>query len=311
MNINTIVMLLVGIFLLVKGADLLVEGAGELATKLRVPAMIVGLTVVAFGTSAPEAAVSITSALEHANAIAISNVIGSNIFDILAITGITALICKIKINYKILRQDYLFLLVGSVLFLIFILTDHYITRIEGLIFLLILFSYLAALIYKLKRSDNKLKVGTVHLSNMSIILYIIVGIVFIIYGSDVVIASSKDIAISLGMSETLVGLTIVSIGTSLPELITSITAAYHKNTDLALGNILGSCIFNIFFIIGIIPFITPIPVTTSMITDVVMMLACVIIIYILAYDKLDFDRKDGIILLILFIIYMTYIIIRN
>lgn len=311
MNIITIIMLLVGFFLLVKGADLFVEGASDLATKLKVPAMIIGLTIVAFGTSAPETAVSITSALEHSNAIAISNVVGSNIFNLLAVIGATAVICKIKLDYSILKQDYLFLVIGSVLFLIFILSGRVLSSLEGLIFIVIICAYVGAIIYKIKHENKDMPVGNVHLSNMRIILYIVLGLVFILYGSDVVVASAKEIALSLGMSETLVGLTIVSIGTSLPELITSITAAYHKNTDLALGNVLGSCIFNIFMIIGLTTFITPIAVTPVMIIDVIIMIACVIITYILAYDKSDFNKKDGIILLILFIIYMAYIIIRN
>ncbi|PAV07165.1 hypothetical protein ASJ82_05685 [Methanosphaera cuniculi] len=294
-----------------KGADLFVEGASDLATKLKVPAMIIGLTIVAFGTSAPETAVSITSALEHSNAIAISNVVGSNIFNLLAVIGATSVICKIKLDYSILKQDYLFLVIGSVLFLIFILSGRVISSLEGFIFILIICAYVGAIIYKIKHKNKDMPVGHVHLSNMRIILYIVLGLVFILYGSDVVVASAKEIALSLGMSETLVGLTIVSIGTSLPELITSITAAYHKNTDLALGNVLGSCIFNIFMIIGLTTFITPIAVTPVMIIDVIIMLVCVIITYVLAYDKSDFNKKDGIILLILFIIYMAYIIIRN
>lgn len=294
-----------------KGADLFVEGASDLATKLKVPAMIIGLTIVAFGTSAPETAVSITSALEHSNAIAISNVVGSNIFNLLAVIGATSVICKIKLDYSILKQDYLFLVIGSVLFLIFILSGRIISSLEGFIFILIICAYVGAIIYKIKHKNKDMPVGHVHLSNMRIILYIVLGLVFILYGSDVVVASAKEIALSLGMSETLVGLTIVSIGTSLPELITSITAAYHKNTDLALGNVLGSCIFNIFMIIGLTTFITPIAVTPVMIIDVIIMLVCVIITYVLAYDKSDFNKKDGIILLILFIIYMAYIIIRN
>ena len=294
-----------------KGADLFVEGASDLATKLKVPAMIIGLTIVAFGTSAPETAVSITSALEHSNAIAISNVVGSNIFNLLAVIGATSVICKIKLDYSILKQDYLFLVIGSVLFLIYILSGRVISSLEGFIFILIICAYVGAIIYKIKHKNKDMPVGHVHLSNMRIILYIVLGLVFILYGSDVVVASAKEIALSLGMSETLVGLTIVSIGTSLPELITSITAAYHKNTDLALGNVLGSCIFNIFMIIGLTTFITPIAVTPVMIIDVIIMLVCVIITYVLAYDKSDFNKKDGIILLILFIIYMAYIIIRN
>ena len=154
-------------------------------------------------------------------------------------------------------------------------------------------------------------VGTTHLSNIMIVLFIIVGLAFILIGSDLVVDASKDIALSLGMSETLVGLTIVSIGTSLPELMTSVTAAYNKNTGIAIGNAVGSCIFNILFIVGLTTTITPIATTNVMVIDTIIMILALIITYILAYDKKDFNRKDGIILVSLFIVYMIYIIIRN
>ncbi len=311
MNLFTIVLLIVGFFLLIKGADLFVEGASDLATKLKVPAMIIGLTIVAFGTSAPEAAVSITSAMTQSNAIAVSNVIGSNIFNLLAVIGITAIIYKINVDDVSLKQDFLILILGSILLLIFIITSSQISRIEGIILLIIIIVYIAMLIIKSKKNSANMPVGNTHLTPTKIILYIIIGLIFILYGSDIVVASAKEIALSLGMSETLVGLTIVSIGTSLPELITSVTAAYHENTDLALGNAIGSSIFNILFILGLTTSITPIVTTNTMIIDTIIMLIFVVITFILAYDKRDFNKKDGIILLILFIIYMIYVIIRN
>lgn len=311
MDIITIILLLIGFVFLIKGADMFVDGASDLATKLKVPAMIIGLTIVAFGTSAPEAAVSITSALANSNAIAVSNILGSNIFNLLAVLGITSIMYKIDIKPVSLKQDFPILLGSSVLLLIFIVTGAQISRIEGILFLILIIAYVIYLIYKAKKDSENMPVGTTHLSSAKIGIYIVLGLILIIFGSDLVVDAAKDIALSIGMSETLVGLTIVSIGTSLPELMTSVTAAYNKNTEIAIGNAVGSCIFNILFILGITTAITPIATTNVMVIDTIIMLATVVITYILAYDKNDFNRKDGIILMTLFIIYMIYIIIRN
>ena len=311
MSILTIILLLVGFVFLIKGADLFVEGASDLATKLKIPAMIIGLTIVAFGTSAPEAAVSVSSALSGSNAIAISNVIGSNIFNMLAVIGITAIMYKIDITRDSLRQDFPILLLSSILLLVFIFTGSQISRVEGIILLALIIAYVAFLIIKARRQSDKMPVGTTHLTMPQIAIYILVGIIGIVIGGDLVVNSAKEIALSVGMSETLVGLTIVSIGTSLPELITSITAAYNKKTDIAIGNAIGSNIFNILLILGLTNTISPIKTTNIMFIDTLIMIVIVIITYILAYDKSDFNRKDGIILVGLFIVYMAYIIIRN
>lgn len=311
MSIITIIMLLVGFVFLIKGADLFVEGASDLATKLKIPSLIIGLTIVAFGTSAPEAAVSISSALSGSNAIAVSNVVGSNIFNLLGVIGITAILYKIDITKESLKQDFPILLGSSILLLIFIYTSSEISRIEGLILFLLLIAYIFMLIIKSRRESTNMPIGTTHLTMPKIILYILIGLVGIILGGNFVVDSAKEIALSLGMSETLVGLTIVSIGTSLPELITSVTAAYNKKTDIAIGNAIGSNIFNILLILGLTDMISPIATTNIMLIDTLMMIIIIIITYILAYDKSDFNRKDGIILVTIFIIYTIYIILRN
>lgn len=311
MSILTIILLLVGFVFLIKGADLFVEGASDLATKLKIPAMIIGLTIVAFGTSAPEAAVSVSSALSGSNAIAISNVIGSNIFNMLGVIGITAIMYKIDITRESLRHDFPILLLSSILLLVFIFTGSQISRVEGIILLALIIAYVAFLIIKARRQSDNMPVGTTHLTMPKIAIYILVGIIGIVIGGDLVVNSAKEIALSVGMSETLVGLTIVSIGTSLPELITSVTAAYNKKTDIAIGNAIGSNIFNILLILGLTNAISPIKTTNIMFIDTLIMIVMVIITYILAYDKNDFNRKDGIILVGLFIVYMAYIIIRN
>lgn len=311
MSILTIILLLVGFVFLIKGADFFVDGASDLATKLKIPAMIIGLTIVAFGTSAPEAAVSVSSALTGSNAIAVSNVIGSNIFNLLAVIGVTAIIYKINITKESLRQDFPVLLGSSLLLLLFIFTGSQISRIEGIILLVLIIVYITYLILKSKKESNNMPVGTVHLTTGRIVVYIVAGIAGIILGGNLVVESAKDIALSIGMSETLVGLTIVSIGTSLPELITSVTAAYNKKTDIAIGNAIGSNIFNVLFILGLTDTISPITTTGIMFTDTIIMIVITIITYILAYDKYDFNKKDGMILVGLFIVYMIYIILRN
>lgn len=311
MSILTIVLLLVGFVFLIKGADMFVDGASDLATKLKIPSMIIGLTIVAFGTSAPEAAVSVSSALSGSNAIAISNVVGSNIFNMLAVIGITAVLYKIDITRESLVHDFPIMLVSSILLLIFIFTGSQISRLEGILFMAMIIAYVAFLIYKSMKQSSKMPVGTTHLSNGYILVYIVIGIIGIILGGNLVVDSSKEIALSIGMSETLVGLTIVSIGTSLPELITSVTAAYNKKTDIAIGNAIGSCIFNILFILGLTNIISPIKTTNIMFIDTLIMIIVAVITYILAYDKKDFNRKDGLILIALFVIYMIYIILRN
>lgn len=311
MDILTIILLLVGFVFLIKGADLFVEGASDLATKLKIPAMIIGLTIVASGTSAPEAAVSVTSALTGSNAIAVSNVVGSNIFNTLVVIGATAIMVNLSVTKDTLKQDYPILIGSSLLLLLFIFTGSQISRIEGIILLILIILYIAFLISKSRKESKNMPVGTTHLTPTRIGLYIIIGIIGIALGGNFVVESSKDIALSLGMSETLVGLTIVSIGTSLPELITSLTAAYNKKTDIAIGNAMGSNIFNILFILGLTDSISPIPTTGIMFTDTLIMLVIIIISYLLAYKHTDFDRKDGLLLIGLFIVYMIYIILRN
>ena len=311
MEIMTFLILIIGFVFLIKGADFFVEGASDLATKLKIPSMIIGLTIVAFGTSIPELTVSVTSALSHSNAIAVSNVVGSNIFNMLAVIGITAILYKIDIGENVLKQDLPLLLISSILLALFIYTGNIISRIEGIIFLIIVIAYVLFLINRSKKESSDMPLEKSQMSIFKIIIYMIIGLAGVIIGGDFVVDASKNIAIGFGMSETLVGLTIVSIGTSLPELITSVTAAYNKNTEIALGNAVGSSIFNILFILGVTNTITPIKTTNVMAIDTIVMVFITILTMILAYDKKDFNRKDGIILVATFIIYMIYIIIRN
>ncbi len=310
MSIITIILLIVGFLFLIKGADIFVEGASDLATKFKIPSIIIGLTIVAFGTSLPEAAVSVTSGINHLNAIAISNVVGSNIFNLLGILGITALMSSITLKEDVVHKDFPVLILSSIILLIFAITGNQISRIEGIVLLISIVGYVGYLIIK-SQKNTTMPVSISKLSTEQVILYILLGLGGVIIGGNLVVNSATEIALACGMSETLVGLTIVAIGTSLPELVTSITAIKSEQPDIAVGNIVGSNIFNILFILGLTDTISPIKTDGSMIFDITIMTIITLITFYLAKDKSDFNRRDGMILFGMFIIYMIFIILRN
>ncbi len=304
-------LLLVGFLALIKGADYFVDGAASIASLLKIPSVVVGLTIVAFGTSAPEAAVSITAALNHSNAIAVSNVIGSNIFNLVVVLGMTAVITLIPVPRSILRKEFPFLIAVSFLMAVFILTGNSLTRPEGIIFLILIIGYVAWLVKDSlsKRASIEVEKPAFNLP-MSLVL-IVIGIFGIIFGGDLVVNNAKAIALTLGLSEKLVGLTIVSIGTSLPELVTSLVAARKGNVDIAVGNVVGSNIFNILFILGLSATITPIPVEFALMFDLVVMLAATLLCFFVAKRNEKLGKKEGIIFILLFLVYLAYIIVRN
>ena len=306
-----VVLLVVGFFFLIKGSDLFVDGASSIASILKIPTIIVGLTIVAFGTSAPEAAVSITSSLTGSNAMAVSNVIGSNLFNILMIIGVAALLGDLLMEKDVLKTDLPFLVGITILFAIFIIIGWDITHIEGIILLIILIAYIIHLIYSAKKTGAMGVVDKPKLSLPKSILFILIGLAGIILGGDLVVNSASDIAIALGMSETLVGLTIVAIGTSLPELVTSLTALKKGENQMVIGNVIGSNIFNILFVLGASSSISAIPLSSSMLIDVVFMIFVTVLCFIFGKTQDKYDKKEGIILIGLFIIYMAFAILRN
>ena len=306
-----VVLLLVGFVFLIKGSDFFVDGASSIASILKIPTIIVGLTIVALGTSAPEAAVSITSSLTGSNAMAVSNVIGSNLFNILMVIGIAALLGDLLMEKSVLNKDLPFLVLITILFAAFVVIGWNITNIEGIILLIILIAYLIYLIRSAKKSEDSDKVEEAKFSLPKSIVLIIIGLAGIILGGDLVVNSASDIAIALGMSETLVGLTIVAIGTSLPELVTSLTALKKGENQLVIGNVIGSNIFNILFVLGASSAISSIQLDSSMLIDVVFMIIVTIICFIFGKTQDKFDKKEGIILVLLFIIYMAFAILRN
>ena len=295
------VLLIVGFVFLIKGSDFFVDGASSIASLLKIPTIIVGLTIVAFGTSAPEAAVSITSAITGNNAMAVSNVIGSNLFNILMVIGISALLGELLMEKDVLNKDLPFLVGITVLFAAFIIIGWNVSQIEGIILLIILIAYVAHLIKSAKKSDNANVVEKPKFTLPYSILFIIIGLAGIVIGGDLVVNSASDIAIAFGMSETLVGLTIVAIGTSLPELVTSLTALKKGENQLVIGNVIGSNIFNILFVLGASSAITAISLDSSMLIDVTFMVFVTVLCFIFGKTQDKFDRKEGAILVALFI----------
>ena len=305
------VLLIVGFVFLIKGSDFFVDGASSIASLLKIPTIIVGLTIVAFGTSAPEAAVSITSAITGNNAMAVSNVIGSNLFNILMVIGISALLGELLMEKDVLNKDLPFLVGITVLFAAFIIIGWNVSQIEGIILLIILIAYVAHLIKSAKKSDNANVVEKPKFTLPYSILFIIIGLAGIVIGGDLVVNSASDIAIAFGMSEPLVGLTIVAIGTSLPELVTSLTALKKGENQLVIGNVIGSNIFNILFVLGASSAITAISLDSSMLIDVTFMVFVTVLCFIFGKTQDKFDRKGGAILVALFIADMIFAILRN
>ena len=267
-----IVLLLVGFVFLIKGSDLFVDGASSIASILKIPTIIVGLTIVAFGTSAPEAAVSITSSLTGSNALAVSNVIGSNLFNMLMVIGVSALLGDLLMEKSVLDKDLPFLVGITILFAVFIFIGWNISNIEGIILLIILAAYIFYLIRNARKSKDANEVEEAKMSLPKSIIFILIGIAGIVLGGDLVVDSASAIAIAFGMSETLVGLTIVAVGTSLPELVTSLTALKKGENQLVIGNVIGSNIFNILFVLGASSAISAIPLDSSLLIDVLFMI---------------------------------------
>lgn len=316
------ILLILGFILLIKGADIFVDGASSLAKKIGIPPVIVGLTIVSLGTSAPELAISLISSLNGNNDIAIGNVVGSNLFNSLMVLGITAIVLPLIIQKQKIKADFLVNI--SVSLLLFFLTfDSFfgkdyslISRIDGIILLVICIAYISYLVFKSVKTNVELTSEKDENINVFVkILLMFLGVSAIVFGGDFVVDSATNIAYNFGMSEKLVGLTIIAMGTSLPELVTSIVAALKGENDIALGNVLGSNIFNILLIIGLSSVISPISVTSSLIVDFAYLIAITLFIFALVFivkkPEKKLSRFEGAILVLLYIGYMAYIIIRN
>ncbi|MGI8387775.1 calcium/sodium antiporter [Robertmurraya sp. P23] len=317
----TYLLLMIGFALLIKGADFFVEGASRIAQALHVSPLLIGLTIVAFGTSSPEATVSIVAALEENAGVAIGNVVGSNIFNITFVVGLTALLSPLKVESETIRKEIPFTLLASTALLILIsdislqsLSANFITRGDGFIFLLFFAIFLYYIFEVARHSRDRIKEENAAVEEPSWgknIFFTIGGLAAIIFGGDLTVNSATEIAYSFGMSETLVGLTIVAVGTSLPELITSVTAAIKKQSEIALGNIVGSNIFNILFVLGAASVISPLAVDSKILVDVVLMIILTIVLLLFSRSNSQIGKVEGVILAIAYIIYMIYIILRD
>ena len=311
----TYILLILGFILLIKGADLFVDGSSSIARLLRIPAAVIGLTIVAFGTSAPELSVSCSAALAGQNEIAISNVLGSNIFNLMVVTGACAAISAIPVNEGILKREFPFSIVAAALLLIFSLFGFgrlNIGRLEGLT-LLVLFVLFVAIQVRdaLKsRSENAEDPMEEVLSPLKSIVFVVIGCIMIIYGGNFVVDSASEIAANFGLSETLIGLTVVAFGTSLPELVTSIVASRKGENDLAIGNVVGSNIFNILFVLGIAASISPVAFLLENIIDIIILVIMSLIVMAFAWTSQTIKRNEGIIMLVLYAVYLVYICIR-
>lgn len=310
-----IILLVVGFVLLIKGADIFVDGASKIAAKMGIPSLVIGLTIVAMGTSAPEAAVSISASLRGVADIAVGNVIGSNILNILLILGLSAVIMPLAVQKSTFRYEIPFTIFVSVVLAFLGLSDNTIGRIDGIIFWVFFIAYLAYLYHGTKtgsivsdETEEPKKDGSI----IKMILFILIGLLLIIFGSNIAVEAAKKIAASFGMDERLIGLTIVALGTSLPELVTSAIAAIRGKADIAIGNIIGSNIFNILFVLGTSALITPLTYQGTFLFDsIVCILVPVLLFALLLNKQRKLGRIGGIIMLVAFVAYTTNLIVTS
>ena len=322
-----ILLLAVGFAFLVKGADFFVEGSSSIAKKLKVPPIIIGLTIVAMGTSLPETAVSVTASLVQNNELAVSNVVGSNIFNLMFVIGVCSILTPIMVQKATVVRD-IPLSLGCALFLLVLgisglgdKTGMTLGHADGVIFLIVFAGYIFTMVrsaMKARAAGQKVEIeGVEECDNMKelsygkSILFLIVGAAAIAFGGDLTVDTASRIAIELGMSQTLVGLTIVSIGTSLPELVTSVVAARKNEVDMAVGNAVGSNIFNILMVLGISSAISPVALIRENIIDIVLLMVFSVMVWIFAGTRKKIERKEGIIMVVVYLVYCAYILPAN
>lgn len=299
--------LLVGFLLLVKGADWFVEGAAGIAKKLGIPQLIIGLTIVAMGTSMPEAAVSITAALQENAGITIGNIVGSNILNILIILGVTALITNVAIQKSTLYYEIPYMIAITIVLMIFGITGGEISFIEGIIFWLLFIVFLGYLFVMSKKGNSQENEEVKDIPVWKCILFMLVGGVMVVKGSDFAVSGASAIARFFGMSERFIGLTIVAFGTSLPELVTSVTAAKKGNAGIAIGNIVGSNIFNILFVIGTTSLICTVPFESKFIIDTIIAIASGAVLWLGTYKNRELRKPCGIVMLLGYAAYFIYL----
>ncbi len=324
--LKAILILVIGFVLLIKGADFFVEGSSSVAKKFHVPAMLIGMTIVAMGTSLPECAVSVTASLANNNSLAVSNVIGSNIFNLMVVCGACALFSPLTIRQDTLKKEFPLSIICAALMLVLGYIGMTLGHIDGIIFLVLFVGYLLWMIQSAKKAraavlsdpgqSGQIEQAEFVEENIAILptwkslVFIIGGMIAIKFGGDFVVDGASSIASSMGLSQTLIGLTIVAMGTSLPELVTSLVAAKKGEVDMALGNVIGSDIFNILFVLGIATAISPISFLMENVIDIILLIIMSVIVLAFAWTKQQINRKEGILMLLMYAAYMVYICVR-
>ena len=318
-----IVLLIVGMVLLVKGADFFVDGASDIAKKLGIPSLIIGLTLVSIGTSLPEASVSINAAITNSSDLSFGNVVGSNIFNSLFIIGLCSIILPTVVSKDIMKFDIpiLFIVMAVLALFSYAITPFKIDRWEATILFIMFVCYIALAIYRAlkqrkanlileeeNKDDNEPKKER---KTWLSIIFTVLGLAGVVGGGILTVDAAKKLALEFGMSELLVGLTIVAVGTSLPELVTSLVASRKGENDIAVGNVIGSNIFNIIFILGFSGVINPLGLNNNSYVDVIFMVLAIILIFIYALRKGKVNRIEGASLMIIYILYLTYTILRD
>lgn len=324
--LKAILILVIGFVLLIKGADFFVEGSSSVAKKFHVPAMLIGMTIVAMGTSLPECAVSVTASLANNNSLAVSNVIGSNIFNLMVVCGACALFSPLTIRQDTLKKEFPLSIICAALMLVLGYIGMTLGHIDGIIFLVLFVGYLLWMIQSAKKAraavlsdpgqSGQIEQAEFVEENIAILptwkslIFIIGGMIAIKFGGDFVVDGASSIASSVGLSQTLIGLTIVAMGTSLPELVTSLVAAKKGEVDMALGNVIGSDIFNILFVLGIATVISPISFLMENVIDIILLIIMSVIVLAFAWTRQQINRKEGILMLLMYAAYMVYICVR-
>lgn len=312
-----VVLLIIGFAFLVKGADAFVEGSSSIAKHFHVPSLIIGMTIVAMGTSLPETAVSVTASIAGSNALAVSNAVGSNIFNLMVVIGVCAVLTPVAVQKSSLKIDIPFSIVCALLLLVLGHDRMMLTRVNGLILIVLFAFFILYMIrsaqHSMNNEDSEFAAEAAEMKVMSVpksLIFIVIGIAGITLGSDWVVDGAKTIASAFGISENLIGLTIVAFGTSLPELMTSIVAARKNEVDMALGNAVGSNIFNILMVLGIASALSPIAFIQENIIDIIILVGFSFIVWLMAWTKHRLDKIEGLAMILLYAGYVVYICIR-
>lgn len=302
------VLLVAGFVMLVKGADWFVEGVAGIAEKFGIPQLVIGLTIVAMGTSAPEAAVSITSAMKGNAGITIGNVVGSNILNVLIILGLTAVITSVAVQQSTIRYEIPFMLIITLVLLGLGFSGNEITFVEGIILWALFIVYMIYLFLMAK--NKKEESGDSKKRPIWILILLgIIGAVLVVWGADISVNAASAIAKMFGMSDRLIGLTIVALGTSLPELVTSVTAARKGKADIAIGNIVGSNVFNILFVVGTTALVTPVIFESKFVIDTLVAFGAGVLLWLGVMKHKELRRPAGALMLLAYAGYFVYLII--